>query len=151
MITIVLALIAMVLIYFAAAAYVPRWWAHRISGAVDGQLSTGTLLGVCFGIVFTILPLGLLWLTMRRSMRWKTRLLWVLLALILAAPNLMTLGVAIGTGSGAHAGQRTMDVNAPMFRGATLIGTLVAVVVFVAMIVVYRRRAPKQPKAPAAA
>ena len=153
-ITIVLALIAMVLIYFAAAAYVPRWWAHRISSAVNGQLSTGTLLGVCFGIVFTILPLGLLWLTMRRSMRWKTRLLWVLLALILAAPNLMTLGVAIGTGSGAHAGQRTMDVDAPMFRGATLIGTLVAVAVFVAMIVVYRRRAPKapkQPKAPAAA
>lgn len=67
MITIVLALIAMVLIYFAAAAYVPRWWAHRISGAVNGQLSTGTLLGLCFGIVFTILPLGLLWLTMPKQ------------------------------------------------------------------------------------
>ena len=44
MITIVLALIAMVLIYLAAAAYVPRWWAHRIADAVDGKLSTGTLL-----------------------------------------------------------------------------------------------------------
>ena len=66
-ITIVLALIAMVLIYFAAAAYVPHWWAHRISGAVNGQLSTGTLLGLCFGIVFTILPLGLLWLTMPKQ------------------------------------------------------------------------------------
>jgi len=96
-ITIVLALIAMVLIYLAAAAYVPRWWAHRIADAVDGKLSTGTLLGVCFGFVFTILPLGLLWLT--------------------------------------------------MFRGATLIGTLIAIVVFI----VYRRRAPRTPKAPAAA
>lgn len=52
---------------------------------------------MCFGFVFTILPLGLLWLT--------------------------------------------------MFRGATLIGTLIAIVVFI----VYRRRAPRTPKAPAAA
>lgn len=148
-ITIGLTLIAMVLIYLAASAFIPRWWAHRISGAVNGQLSTGTLLGLCFGLVFTILPLGLLWLTMRRPMHWKTRLAWVVLALILAAPNLMTLGVAVGTGSGAHAGQRTMDVNAPMFRGATLIGTLIAAVVFITMIIVYRRRAPKAPAAAA--
>ena len=149
-ISIVLLLIALVLAYLAASAYIPRWWAHRIGGAVNGQLSTGALLGVCFGIVFTILPLGLLWLTMRRPMRWKTRLLWLALAVILAAPNLMTLGVAVGGGGGAHAGQRTMDVQAPMFRGASAIGTLVAIVIFIALIIVYRRRAPRAPKAPKA-
>ncbi|WP_083795810.1 hypothetical protein [Catenulispora acidiphila] len=150
-ISIVLVLIALVLVYLAASAYIPRWWSHRMGDAIDGQLSTGALLGVCFGIVFTILPLGLLWLTMRRPMRWKTRALWLALAVILAAPNLMTLGVAIGGGGGAHAGQRTMDVQAPMFRGATAIGTLIAIVVFIALIVVYRRRAPKAPRAPQAA
>ena len=67
-IAIVLALIAMVLLYLAAAAYIPRWWSHRVADAVDGQLFTGTLLGLCFGIVFTVLPLSLLWLTMRRAM-----------------------------------------------------------------------------------
>ena len=56
---------------------------------------------MCFGFVFTILPLSLLWLT--------------------------------------------------MFRGATLIGTLIAVVVFIVMVIVYRRRASRTPKAPAAA
>jgi hypothetical protein len=80
---------------------------------------------------------------MRRPMRWRTRIAWLALAAILAAPNLMTLGVAIGTGSGAHAGQRTMDVQAPMFRGATAVGALIAVVIFIAMVVVYRRRGPK--------
>ena len=90
--------------------------------------------------MFTILPLGLLWMTMRRPMRWKTRALWLLLAVILAAPNLMTLGVAVGSGSGAHAGQRTMDVRAPMFRGATLLGSLIAIVIFVVLVIVYRRR-----------
>lgn len=147
-IAIVLVIIALVVFYFLAAAYIPRWWSHRMGDAIDGSLSTGALLGVCFGIVFTILPLGLLWLTMRRPMRWKTRVLWLVLAAILAAPNLMTLGVAIGTGSGAHAGQRTMDVRAPMFRGATAIGALAAAVIFIAMVVVYRRRGPRVPKHP---
>lgn len=147
-IAIVLVIIALVVFYFIAAAFIPRWWAQRMGDAIDGKLSTGSLLGVCFGLVFTFLPLGLLWLTMRRPMRWKTRVAWLVLAAVLAAPNLMTLGVAIGTGSGAHAGQRTMDVQAPMFRGATAIGALVAAVIFIAMVVVYRRRRPRQ--APAA-
>jgi hypothetical protein len=139
-ITYVLMLIGLVLIYLAAAAFIPRWWSQRIGSAVDNNLSTGVLLGICFGLVFTLLPLGLLWMTMRRPMRWKTRVLWLLLALVLAAPNLMTLGVAVGSGGGAHAGQRTMDVRAPMFRGATLIGTLVGVVIFVVMVFMYRRK-----------
>lgn len=153
-ITIVLVLVALVLIWLAGAAYIPRWWAHRMGDAINGSLATGALLGICFGLVFTILPLGLLWFTMRRPMRWKTRLLWLALAVVLAAPNLMTLGVAIGTGSGAHAGQRTMDVEAPMFRGATLIGTLIGAALFVVLIIAYRRRGTrpaKQPKAQAAA
>jgi hypothetical protein len=149
-ITYVLVLIALVLVYLAAASWIPRWWSHRMGDAINGQLSTGALLGICFGLVFTILPLGLLWLTMRRPMRWKTRALWLALAVILAAPNLMTLGVAVGGGGGAHAGQRTMDVQAPMFRGATAVGSLIAIVVFVVLVIVYRRRAPKQPRAQAA-
>ncbi|MBS2540287.1 hypothetical protein KGQ20_46895, partial [Catenulispora sp. NF23] len=73
-IAIVLVIVALVLLYFAGAAYIPRWWSHRIGSACNGAFSTGMLLGICFGIVFTILPLGLLWFTMRRPMRWKTRI-----------------------------------------------------------------------------
>jgi hypothetical protein len=131
---------AMIAIYFAAAAFIPRWWANRIGHSVNGQLSTGALLGFCFGLVFTLLPLGLLWLTLRRHMSWNIMALWLTLAVLLAAPNLMTLGVSIGSGSGSHAGQRTMDVLAPMFRGATLIGALFALGVFTALIIAHRRR-----------
>jgi len=141
-------LVVLVVAYFVLSAYIPRWWSQRIGRAVDGQLSTGTLLGLCFGLIFTIVPLGLAYWAIRRSMRWKTRVFWLALALVLAAPNLMTLGVAVGTGKGAHAGQRTMDVDAPMFRGATLIGVLCAIVIFVGMVIVYRRRGPRTPKAP---
>jgi hypothetical protein len=38
----------------------------------------------------------------------------------------MTLGIVLGTGSGAHAGDRILDVEAPGFRGATLAGALIA-------------------------
>lgn len=140
MITIALLLVALVVIYAAAAAFIPRWWANRIGHSVNGQLATGALLGFCFGVVFTILPLGLLWLTLRRHLGWKLMAVWLLIAAVLAAPNLMTLGVAVGGGSGSHAGQRTMDVLAPMFRGATLIGALLAIVVFVVVVISFRRK-----------
>ena len=39
---------------------------------------------------------------------------------------LMTLGIVLGVGSGAHAGERTLDVEAPAFRGATLAGAILA-------------------------
>ncbi|NUR63721.1 MAG: permease [Catenulispora sp.] len=138
--TIALLLLALVVIYLIAEAFIPRWWANRVGHSVNGQLSTGALLGFSFGVVFTLLPLGLLWMTMRRYQSWKLMALWLLLALILAAPNLMTLGVSIGSGSASHAGQRTMDVLAPMFRGATLVGALLAIVVFVTVVVVFRRK-----------
>jgi hypothetical protein len=45
---------------------------------------------------------------------------------LLAAPNLLTLGIVLGNGNGAHAGDRILDVEAPAFRGATLAGALIA-------------------------
>ena len=39
-------------------------------------------------------------------------------------PNLLTLGIAIGSGHAAHAGERTLDVDAPGFRGASLAGVI---------------------------
>jgi hypothetical protein len=141
-------LVVLVVAYFLMATLIPRWWSQRVGKAVNGQLSTGAVLGVCLGVTFTLVPLIVLYLGVRRSHRWKTRGIWLLAAIALAAPNLWTLGVAIGTGSGSHAGQRTMDVEAPMFRGATLVGVLLAVATFIAAIVLLRRRNPKAPKPP---
>ena len=46
---------------------------------------------------------------------------------LLALPNLFTLGIVLGRNSAAHAGDRTLDVEAPGFRGASLTGALLAV------------------------
>jgi len=54
---------------------------------------------------------------------WSRR---IVVALLVAVPNLLTLGIVLGTGSGSHAGDRILDVEAPAFRGATLAGALIA-------------------------
>jgi hypothetical protein len=55
--------------------------------------------------------------------------------------------VVAGDGSGAHAGQRTLDVNAPAFCGASLVGVLVAAALYlVLMFFILRRRPGKRAK-----
>jgi hypothetical protein len=52
---------------------------------------------------------------------------------VLAIPNLLTLGIVIGSGRAAHAGERTLDVDAPGFRGAGLAGAITAALVVAAV------------------
>jgi len=137
-----IALVLLVAAYFILSAFIPRWWSQRIGSAVHGSLTTGTLLGLCLGFTFTLVPLLVLTLALRPRTRWKLRITWFVLALILAAPNLCTLTVVIGNGSGTHAGQRTMDVNAPAFRGASLVGALIAGAVYLIVLYFILRRRP---------
>ncbi len=119
--------VATFLAWLFAAAALPRWWSHRIGDAVDGGTAWGGVLGALVGFLFTLIPLGVLRLVFRRHRAWKKRGLIALGALVLAAPNLMTLGIVMGNGSGAHAGERTLDVEGPGFRGGSLVGALLAV------------------------
>ena len=52
------------------------------------------------------------------------------LAVLLALPNLFTLGIVLGNGNAAHAGQRILDVEAPNFRAGSLAGAILAGVIF---------------------
>lgn len=139
-----LALAVLIIGYFILAAFVPRWWSQHIGRAVDGSFTSGILLGLCLGFTFTLIPLAVLTLALRPNASWKLRLTWLLVALVLAFPNLCTLSVTAGDGSGAHAGQRTMDVLAPAFRGATLVGALVAAAVYFAVLFLILRRRPRE-------
>ncbi len=130
------AIVGVLVVYLIGAAVIPRWWARRIGNVVDGSLSTGAAAGVFFGVLFTFLPLLVLW----AAWRLRRRKLWlwlVALAIVLAIPNLMTLAIVLGGGSAAHAGERILDVDGPGFRGGSLIGAvlgaaLVGLIVYLA-------------------
>jgi hypothetical protein len=119
--------VLLTLIGLLGAAFLPRWWAQRIGDQVGGSITTGGFLGLFYGFVFTLLPLVVLWLVFRFLGTWRRRAVGVAVVVLLAAPNLLTLGIVLGTGDGAHAGDRTLDVEAPAFRGGTLAGTLLAI------------------------
>ncbi len=119
-------LVAAVVLGLVGAAVIPRWWAQRIGDQVQGSLTAGILVGVVYGFLFTLLPLALLWAAFRVFGSWRVRAGAFAVALLLAAPNLMTLGIVLGTGNGAHAGDRILDVEGPGFRGGTLAGALAA-------------------------
>jgi hypothetical protein len=122
---VVLGLFALLALF--GAAFLPRWWAQRIGDQVQGSITTGVFVGLFYGFVFTLVPFALLWVAFRILESWKLRAAAVVVAVLIAAPNLLTLGIVLGGGNGAHAGDRTLDVEAPAFRGATLVGALLAI------------------------
>ena len=123
-------------------ATIPRWWAQRIGDQVDGSIVTGTRVGLFYGFVFTLLPLLVLAAVLIWRPTWRAIVMALAFAVLLAIPNLFTLGIVLGAGNAAHAGDRILDVEAPAFRGASLVGALVAaaVVGLLAWAVVWRRR-----------
>lgn len=139
-------LVVVVVGYLIAAAVLPRWWAQRIGDQVDGSLSAGIGIGLFYGFVFTFLPILVLTFALARKRAWKTRAWIAAAALVLALPNLLTLGIVIGNGSAAHAGERILDVEAPNFRASTLIGAIagLAAVLGARYLVASRRRAKER-------
>ncbi len=135
--------VAFLLALIIGGAFIPRWWAHRVGDQANESFAGGIMLGLFYGFVFTVLPLLLIVWGIRR--RHSGRMwLWILAgAALLALPNIFTLGVVLGPGGAAHAGERTFDVKAPGFRNATLAGALLAVAAigFVWYLLSSRRRA----------
>ena len=125
-VTVLVTVVLLILLAYLGAAFLPRWWSHRIGGQVENSITRGIILGLFYGFVFTLLPLLTLRWTFRKRRPWKAWAILGALALLLAAPNLLTLGIVIGSGHAAHAGERTLDVDAPGFRGSVLAGAIVA-------------------------
>jgi hypothetical protein len=130
-------------VYLIGRAFLPRWWAHRVGDQVDGSIAAGIPIGLFYGFVFTALPLVALWWAFRRRRAPRWWLVAVAAGILLASPNLMTLGIVVGTGDAAHAGERTLDVEAPAFRMSVFIGALAALVAcaFVYYLLFSRRHA----------
>jgi MFS family permease len=124
---VVAVVVTVIVVYFAGRAFLPRWWSHRIGDQVNGSISAGIALGLFYGFVFTFLPLLVAWIGFRRGRPWRWWVAVAAVVVILATPNLMTLGIVFGSGGAAHAGQRTLDVEAPAYRWSALVGALIAV------------------------
>lgn len=117
--------------YAVAVTLVPRWWGQFMGNRIDGRMSVGTAYGLTIGFVFTVIPLFIARQAFRR-MSWAMRGVVLALATLVSLPNLMTLGIVMGQGSGAHAGERILDVDGPGFRAASAFGAVGAAVAFVA-------------------
>ena len=142
------AVAVVVLLGFVGAAFLPRWWSHLVGDQVGGSIATGVALGLVYGFVFTALPLVLLRWAFRRRHSWRVWLAAVLVAVLLAAPNLLTLAIVVGSGNAAHAGERTLDVQAPGFRTSSLVGgvCLAGAFVFAEYLLYSRRRSRRRAK-----
>jgi hypothetical protein len=136
-------IVGIVIAYLIAAAVLPRWWAHRIGDQVDESMAAGIGLGLFYGFVFTFIPVMILTFAIRRRRAWRTRGWLAAAAVLIALPNLLTLGIVLGNNGAAHAGERTLDVKAPDFRASSLIGAIAAVAAVIAVryLLLSRRRA----------
>lgn len=139
------------ILYKAAASFLPRWWAQRVADQVNGGFTAGTLWGLFYGFAFTFVPLVLFFQIRRKFLNWKAKVVVAIIALALAAPNWLTLGVVASNSKAAHAGERIFDVDAPGFRWATLIGVGVGALMAVllsgtSMLMSHRRRQVKDLK-----
>jgi MFS family permease len=137
---VVIGLLSAVILWLLAAAFLPRWWSHRVGAIVGDSFGTGIVFGLFCGALFTLLPLLVLRLAIRRRRTARRRLLLFGLTILLAVPNLLTLWIVLGNSKAAHAGERTLDVKGTGFRGATGAGAIVGAVLFLALAWVMRSR-----------
>lgn len=116
-----------------AAAVIPRWWAQQLGNLIDGSLTTGSLTGIALGVVCAAVPTVLLIEAARRKV-WGSQLLWYLIpSLAFAFPLLATFWIAAGSGSGAKAGRRILDVDGPGVRGGALVGAIIGLVLAIGL------------------
>jgi gas vesicle protein len=113
------------LAYGTARDFFPRWWAEQVGMEVAADSTRGMIFGLGVGAVFSFVPLLLLAQARRRVFSWAWRLIVALLAIALAAPNWLTVAVAIGTTRAAQDGRIIMTAEAPGFRNGSAIGAIV--------------------------
>ncbi|MFF1830956.1 hypothetical protein [Paenarthrobacter sp. NPDC058040] len=142
-ILIIVALLVAVAAYFILGAILPRWWSDVIAGQIRRDLGASVLVGMFYGFVFTFIPLVVAWQATHKAVKWPLKIVILLLAVALATPNLLTAGIVFGSTESAHAGQRTLSVDAGFFTTWTAISAVAAAVIFVVVTVlwaVWRRR-----------
>jgi MFS family permease len=133
LLVVLVAVVAVVLVGLFGVYVLPRWWANVVATRVRGSLTTGIVMGVLLGGVLTLASLAVAALGFKRHVGWRRRVLALLGALVLSAPNLTTLGVVFGRGGGARSGRLKLDASGDGFRGASLVGAVLGIAAFVGL------------------
>lgn len=128
-----------------AREFFPRRWAEEIVAVVDGSRTRGLLYGFGVGLVFTLIPLLILAQARRRFFNWTWRVIVLVLAIIVALPNWLTVAVALGRSRSALDGRLLLDQSGQGFRdgsaaGAVVGGVLGLILVAFSMRLSQRRR-----------
>ena len=135
------ALVAAFVLWKFGTAYAPRKWAHVVGSQSGGSMLRGSLWGIFYGFVFSIIPLLVLAQTRRAFLKWPAKIGVAVVAVVFAIPNLLTASIVWGSSKAAHAGERILDVEAPGFRSGTVIGLIVGVVAAGALVFLSFNRA----------
>lgn len=121
-----------VLAFGAVREFLPRRWAEEIVAIVDGTRIRGLLYGFGVGLVFTLIPLLVLAQARRRFFKWTWRMIVLVVALLLAAPNWLTIAVAIGRSRSSIDGRILLDQSGQGFRdgsaGGAIVGGVLALI-----------------------
>ena len=99
-------------------AILPRWWSDVVAGQIRRDLGASVLVGMFYGFVFTFIPLVVAWQATHKAVSWPWKIVSLLAAVAIATPNLLTAGIVFGSTESAHAGQRTLSVDAGFFEAA---------------------------------
>lgn len=141
-VVLVLAVVAFILWRIFATA-VPRSWAQHMARQVDSKMTRGIFWGLFYGFMCSFIPVLVAWQARRHFLNWVWKLVVVVLALVLAAPNLLTLGISLGDNSASDAAWLKLTTDAPGFQWSSLFGAIAGVVLALVVIltgVTMRRR-----------
>jgi len=139
-IALVVVLVALVAGWFVAAGSLPSWWARRVGGVSDGSGVIAVAAGLACGVAFTVLPLLLVRVVLGRRPGFATRIVALVVAVVLALPDLVTLMTTIGADEQTRTARQVLDLLAPGFRGATLAGAVLGAVAVLAVWVLLASR-----------
>lgn len=132
------AIVVAVAAYAILSTYLPVWWATTIKGQANGDLGTGMLLGLFYGFVFTFVPLVVLWQARHRKVTWPWKAVILAAAIVLATPNLLTLGIYASNSSSALRARNMLDNDATWFPGWSLGSAIAAALVFIAAAIAWK-------------
>lgn len=123
--------------YFILSTVLPVSWATTIKNQANGDLGTGLLLGLFYGFVFTFIPLLVLWQARHKRVTWPWKAALLGAAILLAIPNILTLGIYTSNSASALRARNMIDNDATWFPGWSLGAAIGAAVIFVAFAILW--------------